>query len=206
MHQRPPTTVYWPTLMENFWGNRMYVSQSVVLAIRSSRAGTESFLTEIGEAIWAVNASVPLAQVRVLGDVYRRSPARSSFVLVMLAIAGGLALLLGVVGIYGVMSCAVTQRTREIGIRVALGAQHGELKRMFVGQGLALAVVGVICGVAGAAVLTPWMASLLFGIAPLDPATYVVVSLGLVAVAALASYLPAHRAMTVDPVKALRAD
>jgi putative ABC transport system permease protein len=126
--------------------------------------------------------------------------------LAMLAIASVMALVLGLVGIYGVISYAVTQRTREIGIRVALGAQHSELKRMFVRDGLMLAGVGVACGLAAAFPLTRLMTSLLFGISPLDPATYVAVSLVLVGAAALASYVPAHRATAVDPVQALRAD
>ncbi|MPZ19440.1 MAG: FtsX-like permease family protein [Luteitalea sp.] len=201
-----PALVYWPALMENFFNDRVQAPRSVSFAIRSSRTGTEGFLDEVRRAIGAVNASVPLAQIRTLGDVYERSLARTSFTLVMLAIAAAMALLLGVVGIYGVIAYAVSQRTREIGIRVALGAQHGQLTGMFVRHGLVLSTIGVICGLAGAALLTRLMASLLFGISRLDPTTYVVVSLGLVAAAALASYVPAHRATVVDPVKALRAE
>jgi len=206
VYEEPPTIVYWPALLEDWHDNPVQVSRTVSFAIRSSRASTEPFLDEIRRAIWNVNPSVPLAQIRTLGDVYGRSLARTSFTLVMLAIAAGMALLLGVVGIYGVIAYAVSQRTREIGIRVALGAQHGQLKRMFVRHGLVLAALGVICGLAGAALLTQLMASLLFGISRLDPTTYIVVSLGLVAAAALASYVPAHRATAVDPVKALRAE
>jgi ABC-type antimicrobial peptide transport system permease subunit len=124
----------------------------------------------------------------------------------MLAMAGATALLLGIVGIYGVISYAATQRTREIGIRAALGAQHAELKRMFVRDGLVLAGIGVACGLAGAIPLTRLMTSLLFGISPLDPMTYVAVSLVLVTAAGLASYVPAHRATAVDPVAALRTE
>ena len=203
---KAPTIVYWPVLMENFSRSRVRVQRSATFVVRSRRTGTESFLKEIREAVWAVNGNLPLAQVRTLGDVYKRSMARTSFTLVMLAIAASMALVLGVVGIYGVIAYAVTQRTREIGIRVALGAPHWELKRMFVRHGLALAAVGVIFGLAGAAVLTRLMASLLFETSPLDPTTYVLVSLGLVAVAALASYVPAHRATAVDPMSTLRAE
>jgi putative ABC transport system permease protein len=179
---------------------------AIGFAIRSSRTGTASFLDELGAAVWTVNANLPLAQIRTLGDLYERSLARTSFTLVMLAIAGGTALLLGIVGIYGVISYAVLQRTREIGIRVALGAQHAELRWMFVRHGLVLAGFGVACGLAGALPLTRLMTSLLFGISPLDAATYVAVSLVLLAAAGLASYVPAHRATTVDPVAALRAE
>ncbi|MGH9159514.1 MAG: ABC transporter permease, partial [Vicinamibacteraceae bacterium] len=191
VHEQPPAIVYWPAVIENFNDTPVQVPRSVSFAIRSSRTSTEGFLEEIRRAIWAVNANVPLAQIHTLGDVYGRSLARTSFTLVMLAIAAGMALLLGVVGIYGVIAYAVSQRTREIGIRVALGAQHGQLERMFVRHGLVLATIGVVCGLAGAAVLTQLMASLLFGISRLDPITYIIVSLGLVAAAALASYVPA---------------
>jgi putative ABC transport system permease protein len=206
VHERAPTVVYWPVLMENFWRNPILVQRSVTFAIRSSRTGTESFLNELREAVWAVNANLPLADVRTLGDLYERSLARTSFSLVMLAMAGATALLLGIVGIYGVISYAATQRTREIGIRAALGAQHAELKRMFVRDGLVLAGIGVACGLAGAIPLTRLMTSLLFGISPLDPMTYVAVSLVLVTAAGLASYVPAHRATAVDPVAALRTE
>jgi len=206
VHQRAPGTVYWPVLMEKFWGNPVLVQRSVTFAIRSSRTGTESFLNEIREAVWAVNANVPLAEASTLRDVYQRSLARTSFTLVMLAIAGGTALLLGIVGIYGVIAYAVTQRTREIGIRVALGAQHAGLQRMFMREALGLTGVGVACGLGIAFPLTRLMGSLLFGTSAFDPATYVAVSLLLVVAAAIASYIPAHRAMSVDPLEALRAE
>jgi predicted permease len=204
--ERAPATVYWPALMENFWGNDFLAQRSVTFAIRSSRSGTESFLNELHEAVWAVNGDLPLAQVRTLGEVYERSLARTSFTLVMLAIAGATALLLGIVGIYGVISYAVTQRTREIGIRVALGAQHAEVKRMFVRRGLVLAGIGICCGLAAVLPLMRLMTALLFDIGPLDLPTYLAAALLLVTAAALASYIPAQRATAVDPVKALRAE
>jgi ABC-type antimicrobial peptide transport system permease subunit len=126
--------------------------------------------------------------------------------LTMLAIAGTMALLLGIIGIYGVISYAVSQRTREIGIRLALGSQKSELKWMFVRSALVLTVTGVAIGVVIAAALTQSMKSLLFGISPLDPLTYVVVPMVLCASAAIASYLPARRAAGVNPVEALRVD
>ena len=132
--------------------------------------------------------------------------ARTSFTLVMLAIAGVMALVLGVVGIYGVIAYAVSQRTREIGIRMALGAQPAELRQMFVRHGLLLAGIGAAIGLAVAAALTRLMSSLLFGVTALDPLTYAGVAAILIAAAALASYLPARRATAVDPVEALRAE
>jgi ABC-type antimicrobial peptide transport system permease subunit len=139
-------------------------------------------------------------------DVYDQSMARTSFTLVMLGIAGAMALVLGIVGIYGVMSYAVSQRRREIGIRLALGAQQPALRRMFVGHGLRLSAVGVAVGLCASAGLMRLMKSLLFGISPLDPVTYAAVPMVLAAAAMIASYLPARRAASVDPVEALRAE
>jgi ABC-type antimicrobial peptide transport system permease subunit len=137
-------------------------------------------------------------------EIYRASMARSSFALVMLAIAGGMALLLGIVGIYGVISYAVSRRTRELGIRIALGAPQRAVQAMVVRQGVVLASIGVGLGLAAAAALTRLMASLLFDTSPVDPVTYVAVSIGLIGAAAAASYLPARRASSVNPTEALR--
>jgi predicted permease len=203
---KPPAFVYWPAMMDTFWGESVRVNRGGVFVIRSDRAATESFLTETRQAIWSANANLPVFQVRTLKDLYDRSMARTSFTLALLAIAGAMALLLGVVGIYGVIAYAVSQRTREIGIRMALGAQPAGLQGMFVRHGMLLAAVGAALGLAAAFGLTRLMSSLLFGISALDPATYGVVSAVLIAAAALASYLPARRATAVDPVEALRTE
>ena len=204
--QKAPTTVYWPVLMSNFWGDATHVERGATFAIRSNRAGSESFLKEIRQAVWSVNPDVPLDGIRTMEQVYRGSMARSSFTLVMLAIAGGMALLLGIIGIYGVISYSVSQRTREIGIRIALGAQQSTLKAMVVRHGVLLAAIGVVLGLAAAAGLTRIMTSFLFEISPVDPLTYCAVSAGLLAAAAAASYMPAHRASAVSPSEALRAE
>jgi predicted permease len=204
--QKAPTIVMWPILMDNFAGNKTFVWRSLAYIIRSGRTGTRGFVDEIGKAVWQVNPNVPLANVRTLQSIYDKSLARTSFTLVMLAIAGAMALLLGVVGIYGVISYSVSQRTREIGIRMALGAREDELTRMFLGQGLRLAGIGVACGLVAATGLTRFVKSLLFEVTPLDPLTFVSVVLGLMAASALASYLPALRATAVDPMEALRAE
>ena len=204
--QKAPATVYWPMIMNKFWSNDTFIQRQAVFVMRTSRAGSESLSKQVREAVWSVNKEVPLAGTRTMAEIYRGSMARSSFTLVMLAIAGGMALLLGIVGIYGVISYSVSQRTREIGIRIALGAQQSALKSMVVRHGLLLAGVGVGLGLAAAAALTRILASFLFHISPLDPVTYVSVSAGLLAAAALASYVPAHRASTVNPVDALRAE
>jgi putative ABC transport system permease protein len=174
--------------------------------IRTSRAGTETFLADARKAVWSVNSNLPVFLVRTLGDIYDQSMQRTSFTLVMLGVAGGMALVLGIVGIYGVISYAVSQRTREIGIRMALGAEDGALKRMFVRHGLILAAIGVSIGLGAAAGVTRLMSSLLFGVTALDPATYVAVPIMLAAAAMLASYVPARRVVRVDPVEALRAE
>jgi putative ABC transport system permease protein len=206
VHRQAPSIVYWPSFMETFLGQPFNVRRTVTFAMRSSRAGSESLLTQVRDAISSVKADVPLSRVRTLGDVYGRSLAATSFALVMLAIAAAMALVLGIIGIYGVIAYAVTQRTREIGIRAALGASRRELEAMFVRRGVTLAVAGVACGLAGAAALTKLMASLLFGTSPLDPTIYLLVSLGLVGIAALASYVPARGASRVDPVQTLRGE
>jgi predicted permease len=201
-----PTTVYWPMLMTGFWGTEITVPRTMTFAIRTTRAGSASLIKDIQRAVWSVNADLPLDLVRTEDELYRKSMARTSFTLVMLAFAGGMALLLGVVGIYGVIAYSVTQRTREIGIRIALGAQQEEVSRMFVRHGLILTAIGLVCGLIAAGALTRLMTSLLFHVSPVDPLTYVAVSVGLVCAAALASYLPARRAAAVDPTEALRAE
>jgi len=178
----------------------------MLYVIRSSRTGSESFLKQIRESVWAVNSNLPVAGIRTVEEIYSASMARTSFTLVMLAIAGGMALLLGIVGIYGVISYSVSQRTREIGIRMALGAEQRELKRMFIRHGLLLAIIGVVCGLTAAVALSRLMTSLLFEVKPIDPLTYGAVSATLVAAAVAASYLPARKASAVDPVTALRAE
>jgi predicted permease len=204
--QKAPTTIYWPVLMSSFWGENPRVNRNAVFVIRSPRTGTESFLQQVRQAVWSVNSNLPLARVRSMEDVYAESMARSSFTLVMLGVAGVMAVLLGVIGIYGVISYSVSQRTREMGIRLALGAPNGSLRVMVVRHGVMLAAIGVAFGLAGAVALTRLMKSLLFGISPVDPATYLAVTAVLLVAAAVASYVPAHRASNVDPTEALRAE
>jgi predicted permease len=188
--QAAPTTAYWPLRMDNFEGDRPSVIRNFSVAIRSDRAGTDALMTEVRQAVWASNPSLPIANVRTLDDYYRQSMARTSFTLVMLLIAGGIALLLGVVGLYSVIAYAVTQRTREIGIRAALGARPAQLASAFVRSGLWLTVIGLAGGTAAALALTRLMTSLLFGVSPFDPLTYLGVAVALIATTCLASYGP----------------
>lgn len=206
LREEAPRIAYWPSIMQGFFGERTNVRRSVTFAIRSDRAATEALLTEVRDAIRAVDAAVPLTRVRTLGDVYDRSMAHTWFTLVMLAIAAAMALGLGVVGIYGVIAYAVAQRRREIGIRVALGASPRDVRRVFVRHGVVLGFCGAACGAVGAALLTRLLGSLLFGTSPLDPTTYAFVALGLVGITALASYVPAHAATRVDPAQTLRGE
>jgi putative ABC transport system permease protein len=202
----PPTIVYWPALMENFWLSKVRVNRTVTFVIRSERAGTAGLIDEIRGAVQAVNGSLPVTNVRTLADLYDRSMTRTSFTLVMLAIAAAMALFLSVIGIYGVLSYTVAQRTREIGIRIALGAERGPVRRMFVRHGMVLASVGVAGGLVAAAGMSRLISSLLFGVESSDATTYIVASVVLVIAAALASYLPARRATRVSPVTALRTE
>ncbi len=206
LDQKAPTTAIWPIMMDKFWGNETFVQRSLAYVIRSHRTGTRGLLTEVSQAVWSVNPNLPIAHVRTLREDYDKSLARTSFTLVMLGIAGGMALLLGLAGIYGVIAYSVSQRTREIGIRIALGAQHGTVRQMFVRHGLWLAAMGIACGSTAALLLTRLMASMLFEVSPLDPLTYGGVAIGLGAAALLASYLPAVRATAIDPMEALRAE
>jgi predicted permease len=206
--QPPPATIYWPAqpLEQLLSMSSGYQSRRVSVAVRTERAGTESLLTQVREAVRSVSATLPLAQVRTLDEVYDQSMARTSFTLVMLAIAGAMALLLGVSGLYGVIAYAVSQRRREIGIRLALGAQAREIRGLFVRRGLILGGTGLAIGLGGAPVFTRLMESLLFGISPLDPVTFIAMPAVLAAAAVLASYVPARRAAAVDPVETLRAE
>jgi predicted permease len=208
IQEKAPDIVYWPVLMRNFFvpNGGFIVTRAVTFVIRSERAGTEGFLNQVRQAVWSVNSSLPLASVRTMREIYDESLAATSFTLVMLGLAGAMAMILGLIGIYGVISYTVSQRKREIGIRAALGAEPGALRWLFVRYGLALAGAGTVTGLAAAAGLTRLMKSVLFGISPVDPLTYTAVPLVLVAATVLASYLPARRAAAVDPVETLRAE
>jgi len=205
--QKPsPSFVYWPALMDSFWGDPVRSNRSGVFIIRTNRAATESFLAQARQAIWSVNSNLPVFLVRTLKEVYDQSLARTSFTLVLLGVAGVMALVLGVIGIYGVIAYGVSQRTREIGIRMALGAQPAGLQGMFVRHGLLLAGTGGVLGMLAAAGATRLMTSVLFGVKALDPATYSAVAVLLGAAAAAASYVPARRATAVNPLDALRVE
>lgn len=191
-----PSTVYWPVRS----------SRSPTFMLRGTRAGTEGDAAEIRRAVSAVNPNLPITQMQTMKAVYDRSMARTAFTLTLLALSGGMALLLAAVGIYAVISYTVTQRRREIGIRMALGAQQQRLKLMFVGRGVLWAGIGAAAGLAAAVPLSRLMSALLFEVKPVDPLTYAVVVSGLLVAAAVASYLPARRVTRIHPIEALRAE
>jgi ABC-type antimicrobial peptide transport system permease subunit len=151
-----------------------------------------------------VTPDLPLAAVRTLAEIQQASMARTSFSLVLLGIAGAMALLLSIVGIYGVLAYAVMQRQREVGIRLALGAAPRNVKKMFVYRGMILAGVGIALGAAAAAGLTRLMSSLLFGVTLVDAATFLAAAKFLASAALLATYIPARRAAAVVPAETLR--
>ena len=204
--QPATTAVYWPALMGKFEGEGNRTQRNLTMVVRTSRAGSQAFMKEAQRAVWSVDGDLPLADIRTLGSLYKKSMARTSFTLIMLSVAGGMALLLGVVGIYGVISYAVSQRTREIGIRMALGAQRNSITGMFVRHGLLLTGIGIVCGLVASFATMRLMSSLLFNVSPVDPVTYATIPFGIAAIAWLACYLPSRRAATVDPVNALRAE
>ena len=153
-----------------------------------------------------MSSHLALDDVAAIGENLTRAMARTSFTLVMLGAAAAVALLLAAVGVYGMISYMVSQQTREIGIRVALGAGRSGVIGLILRRGLILAVVGMVLGFATAYGLTRVMAGLLFGVSPLDPTTYAMVALCITGTALLASYLPARRAASIDPVEALRVE
>ena len=202
-----PAVVYWPIFGQRHYPPRITVGiRAVVFSVRTNRAGTEALLHEIRHAVGSVDAALPVANPETMRETMDRSMARTSFTLVMLAIAGAMALLLGLIGIYGVIAYAISQRTREIGIRLALGAQPGDVRRIFVRYGLGLCATGIAIGAGAAAVLTRVMKSLLFGVAPVDPLTFAAVPVILLLATLAACYLPARRVSAVDPIECMRSE
>jgi predicted permease len=202
--QSAPPTVYWPARAHPFVAGGTFLPLSVAFALRSDRTGTESLVQDIRRAVSEAAPDLPIARVRTLAEVYEASMARTSFSLVLLGIAGAMALLISIVGIYGVLAYAVMQRQREVGIRIALGAAPRTVKRTFIYRGMILSGVGIALGAVIAAGSTRLMSSLLFGVMPVDAATFVAAA-GFLAVAALfATYIPARRAAAVNPAETLR--
>jgi ABC-type transport system, involved in lipoprotein release, permease component len=202
LFEAEPSMVYWPLRTSN----RLFGRLDGAFVIRSERAGTASLMNEVRQAVRSVNGTILLTLEGTMQDLYAASLARTSFTLVLLAIAGGMALTLGVIGIYGVIAYVVSQRIREIGIRSALGAEPKELERMFLLHGLVLSGTGAAVGLVAAVASGRVMSSLLFGIGAMDPVAYLA-ALGVTVVSAsLASYIPARRAATIDPMVTMKVE
>jgi ABC-type antimicrobial peptide transport system permease subunit len=163
-------------------------------------------LEDMQKGVWSVDATLPLANIQTMASYYGRAMERTTLTLLLLAVTAGMALLLGLVGIYGVISYVVSLRVREIGIRLALGAPITTLRRMLIGRVVVLVFVGITAGLAGAVTLARLMEALVFGVTPHDPLTYVVVSAILGVTAIAAGYLPARRITRIDPTVALRTE
>ena len=202
----PPATMYqlWSEIPEG--GLRMINGLfPASIAVRTKAGVAPMSITKaVQEALLASDVQLPATKVETMEQVVRESTAETNFNLLLLTIFATVALLLAAVGIYGVMSYTVEQRTHEIGIRMALGAGRKDALKLVAGQGFKLILAGVAVGISGALALTRFLASLLYGVKPSDPLTFVVVSLVLAGVALLACYLPARRATKVDPMVALR--
>jgi predicted permease len=196
LNQPAATTTFWP----------MFALRSMKFLVRSDRVGTPGFVRELQQSVWSVKPHLPLASIRTLGEIQAQSMAPTSFAMTMLAIAAGVAVLLGVVGLYGVVRYIAEQRTREVGIRMALGAQTGDVRRLFLRQGLILALSGIALGIGSALIFSSIMSTLLFGVRPIDALTYGAAAALLTGVSALATYLPARHASAVDAVVAMRSD
>jgi predicted permease len=205
--QAPPTTVYWRGGVHGGAGPLpIFIAREATFAVRSPRVGSHDFLRQVSQAVWAVNANTPLARIQTMDDIYRQSMARTSFTLVMLTIAGSMALALGMVGIYGVISYAVSRRRREIGVRLALGAARLGILRQFLGQGLRVTAFACVCGLALSLAAGRLLSGMLFGVSPADVTTMASVATLVLIVAALAALVPATRAALVQPIRTLRED
>jgi putative ABC transport system permease protein len=205
LHQEPEPAVYYPLLGHLLEAGEedLWLPRTLSLAVRG-RVPAETLAGPVRAEIWSLDADLPIAQVRTLEGIVADSTARTSFTMLLLLLAAAVALLLGSVGLYGVVSYVVAQRTREIGVRMALGARRADVSRMVVGQGLAMAGLGIVLGLVGAVAVTRLMTALLFQVGPRDLGTFAAAALLLLAVGLVASFLPAHRATRVDPNEALR--
>lgn len=191
----PIATMYLPVFQ---------LSDTVISVVVRTSVDPLNMISEVSRAVHQIDPDQPLQDVMPMDRVLKDSLSQRRFSMMLLAAFAGLALLLAAVGIYGVIAYSVAQRTHEIGIRIALGAQRGDVLRLVLGQGLRLALAGVGIGIVGALALTRFVSSLLYGVHPKDPMTFAAVSLVLVGVALLACYIPARRAARVDPIVALR--
>ncbi|MEP6692573.1 MAG: FtsX-like permease family protein, partial [Gemmatimonadaceae bacterium] len=196
----PVPVIYYPVMTLN-----TSVERNLSFVIRTIGEPT-SVMPAVRDVMRSLDPSLALYNVQAMRERVRASTSRTAFTMLLLVIAAAIALVLGAVGIYGVVSYMVSLRTREIGIRMALGAQTGEVGRMVASEGITLAVIGAVVGLAAAVIVTRSLRALLYDVSPTDPLTLGSVAVVLIVVAALASWLPARRASKVDPLYALRAE
>jgi len=197
----PQPLIYFPLVGPT---PKSWMISSPAYVVKTRRA--ETIAPEIRALVREVAPSAPMYRVYTMAGLARNSMMQLSFTLLTLGIASALALILGAVGLYGVLSYVVAQRTREIGVRMALGAEAGRVRRMVVVQGARVVAIGVVIGVAVALAFTRPLGSLLFGVKAIDALTFVGMSASMVAIGLLASYVPARRASKVDPIESLRGD
>ncbi len=205
LHTKPVEAVYYPVRRKNPDTDGEWLPRNFYVIVKAKPGVDAAGLAgPVRQAVWSIDPKLPLAQVRTMEKVVERSMARTSFTMLLLGIGAAVALILGAVGIYGVISYVVSQRTQEIGVRMALGAQRGDVAGMVLKEGLVLAALGIALGLAGALALTRLMKALLFEVSATDPATFAAVPLLLAIVALIASYVPAQRASEVEPLEAIR--
>ncbi len=204
LNSKPEPTMYVPVAQVTDGMNALINSVSPMTWVIRTRVEPFSLNREIQRELRLASGGLPVGHVRTMEQVVAQSTQQQNFNMTLLVIFAGLALLLGAIGIYGVLAYSVQQRTQEIGIRLALGAERRDVLRLVVGQGFILAAVGAVVGTAAALGLTRFLGSLLFGVKPTDPATFAGVAILLVAVALIACYIPARRATKVNPLVALR--
>jgi putative ABC transport system permease protein len=200
----PYMEVFLPYLQAHDYLNDMLSRVSYLTLVVRTNGNPASLTSTVENAAWALDKNVTISQVQTMEQAVADATAQPRFYLLLLGTFAAIALILAAVGIYGVMSFSVSRRTHEIGVRMALGAEKSHVLKLVTGQGMILALAGTAVGLAGALLLTRLMASLLYGVRPSDPLTFAIVPVVLIGVALLASYIPARRAMKVDPMVALR--
>jgi predicted permease len=203
LQEKPVEAVYYPMQPQVNFDSSVGIPLGFTLVVRSD-GDPLRLVAPVRDAIWSLDPNLPLAQVRPMAEVVERSMVRTTFTMFLLVVASAVALGLGTVGIYGVISYVVSQRTREIGVRMALGAGRADIARMVLKEGVGLALAGIVVGLFGAFAVTRLMAALLFDVSPTDPMTFVAVPILLAAIALFASWVPAQRAASVPPLEAIR--
>jgi predicted permease len=205
LNEDPVATVYYAQQPQEDFNKELTTSRSFTLVVRTT-GEPQALARPVRDAIWSIDPNLPLSQVRTMEEVAERSMVQTTFTMFLLVTAALVALVLGSVGIYAVISYVVSQRTREIGVRMALGAGRNDISRMVLKEGLGLALTGIVVGLIGAFAVTRLMKALLFEVSPADPLTFAAVPALLATIALFASWVPAQRAASVAPLEAIRSE